>query len=83
MAGSPLNLKSLKEQVYAQIKGEILGGGVMPGARILEKALGARFGISRTPIREALLQLAHQTVVVELLGFGLGGFGAGSRPLFQ
>ena len=29
------------------------------------------------------LQLAHQTVVVELLGFGLGGFGAGSRPLFQ
>src|SRR5574341_2172142 len=29
------------------------------------------------------LQLAHQTVVVELLGLGLGGFGAGSRPLFQ
>ena len=71
MAGSPLNLKSLKEQVYAQIKGEILGGGVMPGARILEKALGARFGISRTPIREALLQLASEGLVVVLQRRGI------------
>jgi hypothetical protein len=29
------------------------------------------------------LQLANEAVVVELLGFGLGGFGAGPRPLFQ
>ena len=37
----------------------ILRGHLQPGMRILERDIGRRLGISRTPIREALLQLGR------------------------
>lgn len=64
MTPSTLNLQSLKDQVYGQIKAEIVRGGLVPGARIHEGVLRRRYGISRTPIREALLQLAAEGLVV-------------------
>ncbi len=64
MATQALNLQSLKDQVYARIKGEILRGRLRPGMRILERDIGRRLGISRTPIREALLQLGNEGLVV-------------------
>jgi DNA-binding GntR family transcriptional regulator len=45
----------------------ILAGELKPGERLRAEALAQRFGTSRTPIREALLQLeAHGLVEVEL-----------------
>src|SRR3982751_1113296 len=44
----------------------ILEGELKPGERLRAEALAQRFGTSRTPIREALLQLeAHGLVEVE------------------
>src|SRR5688572_32054673 len=43
---------------------EIASGAFRPGQRILEKALAERLGISRTPIREALLRLEIEGVVL-------------------
>jgi len=45
------------------IEEEIAIGHLAPGSRIDEAALEARFGVSRTPVREALIQLASSGLV--------------------
>lgn len=45
------------------IESEILVGDLRPGERLDEASLAARFGVSRTPVREALVQLASAGVV--------------------
>jgi GntR family transcriptional regulator, vanillate catabolism transcriptional regulator len=47
----------------------VLGGELEPGKRIAELALVARIGVSRTPIRMALLQL-HQEGLLDVLPAG-------------
>lgn len=41
-----------------QLEQDIVTGILRPGERLDEQGLAARFGVSRTPIREALMQLA-------------------------
>src|SRR5215217_757607 len=41
-----------------QLEQDIVTGALRPGERLDEQGLAARFGVSRTPIREALMQLA-------------------------
>ena len=45
-------------RLKAQIEEEIATGALRPGERLDEVSLAARFGVSRTPIREALQQLS-------------------------
>ncbi len=40
-----------------QLEEEIVTGALLPGSRLDEQGLARRFSVSRTPIREALLQL--------------------------
>jgi DNA-binding GntR family transcriptional regulator len=56
------------EEVYATLKDEITHFRVKPGDRLLEAALSARFGTSRTPVREALQRLEHEGLVVSMPG---------------
>jgi DNA-binding GntR family transcriptional regulator len=51
------------DQLREAIEEEIAVGRLVPGSRIDELALGERFGVSRTPIREALIQLAQSGLV--------------------
>lgn len=57
---------SLHERVGAALRDLIVEGALAPGSRISERELCARFGISRTPLREALKVLAREGLV-ELL----------------
>ena len=52
----------LSQTVRAQLRLRelVLGGGLEPGVRIAELALVERIGVSRTPIRLALLQLQQE-----------------------
>lgn len=50
--------------IYNQIKNRILFMQYRPGERINEKTIAAEFGVSRTPIREVLLKLEWERLVV-------------------
>lgn len=49
--------------IYRQLKDMILGFSLYPGARVTENELATRFGVSRTPVREALQRLAAEGYV--------------------
>jgi DNA-binding GntR family transcriptional regulator len=48
---------------YARLRQEILDGAFEPGAILLETVLSARYGVSRTPVREALGRLAQDGLI--------------------
>ena len=51
------------ERLAGQISNAILTGEFQPGARLDEQQLAGRFGVSRTPVREALRQLATSGLI--------------------
>jgi GntR family transcriptional regulator, rspAB operon transcriptional repressor len=54
---------SIRAQVYAMIQEEIVALELKPGQPLSEKELAVKYGVSRTPAREALLQLADEGLV--------------------
>jgi len=44
-------------QVFDQLLSEMMSGDLLPGQRISDADLAVRFGVSRTPVREALQRL--------------------------
>lgn len=54
---------SLSDRVYFYIKDLILSGELKGGERIPEEKVASRFGLSRTPIREALRRLEEYGLV--------------------
>ena len=46
--------------VYDEIRNAIISGGLSPGTPLVEAMLAKQFGISRSPIREALVRLSHE-----------------------
>jgi GntR family transcriptional regulator, rspAB operon transcriptional repressor len=55
--------RPLREQVYAIVRRSILTGEFAPGTSIDEKALALKFGVSRTPVREAVKKLSDENLV--------------------
>ena len=55
--------KTLKDHVYDFIAEEILSGGLKTNQKIDENAICEELSISRTPVREALIQLAGDGIL--------------------
>lgn len=49
--------------VYEQLRAQIISLAIPPGAALSENDLAKTFGVSRTPVREALLRLADELLV--------------------
>lgn len=62
--------KPLRADVGAEILARLIDGRLAPGARINEVHLAADFGISRTPLREAMLGLLADGALDTELGHG-------------
>lgn len=56
--------ESSAQRIEAVLMEDIAAGALRPGERLDEKSLAERFGVSRTPVREALSRLTAQGVLV-------------------
>ncbi|MBC9245777.1 GntR family transcriptional regulator [Paracoccus sp. 11-3] len=54
---------SVADDISEKLESEIVEGILPPGTRLEEPALAERFGVSRTPVREALQRLAASGLV--------------------
>jgi DNA-binding GntR family transcriptional regulator len=55
--------KSLKDMVADEVRTRIIDGRIRLGAGLSENSLASELGISKTPVREALLQLKQEGLV--------------------
>ncbi|MFW8625956.1 GntR family transcriptional regulator [Deinococcus sp. ME38] len=54
----------VRDGVYEHLRRAVLDGDIAPGERLGEVELGAQLGVSRTPIREALMRLTQDGLLV-------------------
>ncbi len=59
-----IHRQSLHDELVQRLRDLIVQGDLAAGERVAEKALCERFGVSRTPLREALKVLASEGLVV-------------------
>jgi DNA-binding GntR family transcriptional regulator len=60
----------LRNEVYRAILEQIYRGALPPGTRVRDTVLAGQLGVSRTPVREALLRLAREGVIDADMGRG-------------
>ncbi len=63
--------KSLKERAYDKLKKLIITGNLKQGVLYNERKLAEALGVSRTPVREALLELSREGMVAFVPGRGV------------
>ena len=51
--------RSVPNQIFSYLREEIVSMDLQPGEMISESSLAEKFGVSRTPVREAILKLAN------------------------
>lgn len=56
-------MRSAADEISEALEAEIVAGTLPPGTRLEEPALAERFGVSRTPVREALQRLSASGLV--------------------
>ena len=63
--------RTISEQIADQLRTEILSGQMAEGEPLPGDKLAKRFGVSRGPIRDALLQLVHEGLLVSQPNSGI------------
>ena len=63
--------RRLADEVYRQVLDAVLAGALEPGERIVQERIADEINVSRTPVREALLHLEREGILVRA---GASGF---------
>lgn len=53
----------LERRVYERLRDEIVSGSLQPGAQLVETRIAEELGVSKTPVREALIRLQRDGLV--------------------
>lgn len=61
--GSKTLVRTVSAQLTALVRSRIVSGAYAPGAALPQDAIAAEFGVSKIPVREALLQLHAEGLV--------------------
>lgn len=56
--------RTIREQVADRIRADVLSGRLSEGTSLREQSLAEQYGVSRAPIRDALLQLTQEGLLV-------------------
>lgn len=59
----PLTSRNLSDEVADSLRESIRTGALPPGARLVERDIATRLGVSRIPVREAIQRLAEEGLV--------------------
>lgn len=59
-----ISVKTIRQQVYDQLRDKIICAEILPGESISLRELAAKFGVSLMPVREALWQLESEKIIV-------------------
>ena len=63
-APHPVGRGNIVQHIETTLRDDIAAGALSPGERLDEAKLSERFGVSRTPVREALSRLTAQSILV-------------------
>ena len=64
LALTPVRYRNMAEQIATALRQAIADGKLRPGTRLLEVQIAREMGTSRAPLREALIQLGREGLVV-------------------
>jgi DNA-binding GntR family transcriptional regulator len=56
----------LRERVYDELRADMIACRLAPGTEIRENDLAQRFGVSKSPVRDALMRLEREGLVITL-----------------
>ncbi len=59
-----ISVKTLRQEVYDQLRDKIISAEILPGETVSLRGLAEKFGVSLMPVREALWQLESEKIIV-------------------
>ncbi|MFB2572721.1 MULTISPECIES: GntR family transcriptional regulator [Micrococcus] len=77
-----MTAKHDRDSIFSALRDQILRGELTAGTLLREVALGERFGVSRTPVRDALIRLEEAGLIVRT-GRGLEVRGVDPQAVVQ
>ncbi|MGT2516747.1 GntR family transcriptional regulator (plasmid) [Sphingomonas panni] len=59
-----MEVTGIRQQIADRLRADIIAGALAPNQKVTEEALAHRFGVSRGPIRDVLLELSMEGLLV-------------------